>query len=55
MKIKIEMTRTEAERHISPIRNISDEILSCWVTDGMVTILEEARFPETEIEVIITN
>ncbi|WP_319925716.1 hypothetical protein [Xenorhabdus littoralis] len=55
MKVKIEMTRYEIEKYIQPIKNTSDEMIACWVTDGMVTILEEAKFPESEIEIFIIN
>ncbi|MEX0445974.1 hypothetical protein [Xenorhabdus sp. SGI246] len=54
-KIKIEMTRTAAEEFTIPLYTVPSEMLSDFVIDKVVPGLQQIGFPESDIEVLITD
>ncbi|OTA14482.1 hypothetical protein Xbed_03219 [Xenorhabdus beddingii] len=54
-KITIEISRTAAEKHSNPGKKVSDQMLSDFITDCVVSGLEIMEFPESDIKTIITD
>ncbi|MBD2816831.1 hypothetical protein ID850_19380 [Xenorhabdus sp. Flor] len=54
-KITIEITRATAEEFVIPLYTVPSELLSDFVTDKMVLGLQQMGFPESNIDVLITD
>ncbi|WP_426576294.1 hypothetical protein ACP179_17575 [Xenorhabdus stockiae] len=54
-KIAISIPRTTAEKITNPGREIPDEILADFVTDLVVEGLLSISFPESEVNITITD
>ncbi|WP_446470596.1 hypothetical protein [Xenorhabdus stockiae] len=54
-KIAISISRTTAEQITNPGREVPDEILADFVTDLVVEGLLSISFPESEVNITITD
>ncbi|MBE8595348.1 hypothetical protein IQ209_02135 [Xenorhabdus sp. BG5] len=54
-KVTIEITRAAAEEFTIPFYTVPGEMLADFVTDKIITALQEMSFPEADIDVFITD